>query len=67
MLFLAKHKFLNCHNKEDNTMTKEQLMALKPEPKTTKHSMYDPPEVSVEAKRVVITHHDKQKKEAKMD
>ena len=49
-------------------MTKEQLMALKPKPKTTpKHSMYDPPKVSVEAKRVVITHHDKQKKEATMD
>ena len=48
-------------------MTKKQLLELKPSPTTKRNSMYEPPAVSVEAKRVVITHHDKQKREAKMD
>ncbi len=47
-------------------MTKEELMALKPYPKTKINSQWQPPTVSVEAKRVVITHHDKLKREMDM-
>ena len=48
-------------------MTKEQLLALKPKPTRIINSQWPVPEVSVEAKRVIITHHDLQKREATMD
>ena len=48
-------------------MTKEQLLALKPKPTRIINSQWPVPEVSVEAKRVIMTHHDLQKREATMD
>lgn len=47
-------------------MTKEQLLALKPYPERKINSQWPVPEVSVEAKRVIMTHHDLQKREATM-
>lgn len=48
-------------------MTKEQMKKLKPYPTIKRNIMWDQPAVSVEAKKVVMTCHDKQKRDAKMD
>ena len=48
-------------------MTKEQLLALRPKPTTKTNTPWPIPKVSVEAKRVIITHHDLQKREATME
>ena len=44
-------------------MTKEQLLALKPGPTVKNNSQYPVPTVSVEARRVILTHHDLQKRD----
>lgn len=48
-------------------MTKEELLALKPGPTIKRNDPYPTPKVSVEAKKVVLTCHDLQKRDAKMD
>lgn len=48
-------------------MTKEQLLALKRGPTVKHNSQYPVPTLSVETRRVILTHHDLQKRDAKMD
>ena len=53
--------------KEVDKMTKEQLLALKPYPTVKHNDQYPVPEVSVEAKKVILQCFDKHKRDAKMD